>query len=506
MSGCSGIGTSPAFSREVTPPLSSHRRKTTSCSKCGQANDQDAQFCGWCGAKVSPPPPYLTCFKCGASNRTWARFCGTCGAHIEPLYRRGYEDNILLSAGDGFVVSENNSLQNWQPTSKPDPFMKKDQGTQTVGLFYPSGKSLEKRECELVSEKEQQHKMSDRKPLLTAISPGRGYWRKQLDHVCEHLRSYAQNNVEFRTLIGEPQMGKLVSATVHEDEHQVSLRLNYALAVNKDILTFEPATFDYHGLSSLRGASEESQRILSPREKIQRMARTLKCLEKEDRLSSESRQLLKEVGPEGEGRPFLVEQLIDEGADPNCTNNHDQVVLTSAVLNKHHEVIPVLVQKGADIDHQSGPLNNTALHEAILLGLEGLSCTEALLGCNANIKMKNAKGLSAYDLALKSNNDKTVSLFANQKYVLATISYPLIVPRPAACDNHLAQPGGGAQRVSKVPSTMPAKANRAARNFATLKSEKQPKGLLLQFLEFRGFPGFTHKQQAQPHQTNCKNN
>lgn len=36
-----------------------------------------------------------------------------------------------------------------------------------------------------------------------------GCWRKQLDHVCAHVRSYAQNNLEFRTLIGEPHMGKV---------------------------------------------------------------------------------------------------------------------------------------------------------------------------------------------------------------------------------------------------------------------------------------------------------
>uniref|UniRef100_A0ACB8EBH4 Uncharacterized protein n=1 Tax=Sphaerodactylus townsendi TaxID=933632 RepID=A0ACB8EBH4_9SAUR len=395
------------FSTEVPPLLPGHLRKPTSCSKCGRVNDHDAQFCGWCGLKVSSPPFYLTCFKCGASNRTGARFCGTCGVHLEPLYGTSWKDNILLSAGDGFVVSENNHLVNWQqhtfpfPTSKPDALGRKEQGTQTVGLFFPSGKFLEKRECELVSQKEKQHRMSDRKPLLTAVSPGRGYWRKQLDHVCEHLRSYAQNNIEFRTLIGEPQMGK-------------------------GILTYKTTSYDYHGLSSRKGsangfderkatlANEESRRILSPREKSQRMTRIWKYLDKEGRLSNESRQLLQEVDAKGEGRPSLVAQLIDEGADPNCTNDHDQVALTLAVLNKHHEVIPVLVQKGADIDHRSGPLNNTALHEAVLLGLEGLDCTEALLGCNANIKMKNAKGLSAYDLALKSNSDKIVSLFASK--------------------------------------------------------------------------------------------
>lgn len=36
-----------------------------------------------------------------------------------------------------------------------------------------------------------------------------GYWRKQLDHISAHLRSYAQNNPEFRALIAEPRMGKV---------------------------------------------------------------------------------------------------------------------------------------------------------------------------------------------------------------------------------------------------------------------------------------------------------
>lgn len=36
-----------------------------------------------------------------------------------------------------------------------------------------------------------------------------GYWRKQLDHVCAHLRSYAQNNAPFRALLGEPRMGRV---------------------------------------------------------------------------------------------------------------------------------------------------------------------------------------------------------------------------------------------------------------------------------------------------------
>uniref|UniRef100_A0A8C3SEH5 Double zinc ribbon and ankyrin repeat-containing protein 1 n=1 Tax=Chelydra serpentina TaxID=8475 RepID=A0A8C3SEH5_CHESE len=378
----------PALSGDTPPPLSSHLGRTISCSKCGRDNHCDARFCDWCGAKPGPPPSYFTCFKCGASNHPYARFCGSCGVYIEPPSRLGSQNSMLLglqtrAAWDPLVVS--------LPKSRLDITERKDKGTQTIGLFYPSSTLLEKKELELLSQKEKQEKMSDRKPLLTAISPGRGYWRKQLDHVCAHLRSYAQNNPEFRALIGEPRMGKIISATVHEDGYEVSLRLNYILAINKDILTGKPMKFDNHYLSTVtegRDGRYDSQ--------------------------PEARQLLKEVGPEGEGKISLVEQLLDEGADPNCTNREDRPALTVAVLNRHDEVVPVLVQKGADIDQQSGPHNNTALHEAALLGLEGKNCIKVLLGCNANIKKKNEKGLSAYDLALKTGNEEIISLFASK--------------------------------------------------------------------------------------------
>ena len=51
-------------------------------------------------------------------------------------------------------------------------------GTQTTGLFYPSGALLAKKELEMASQKQRQEKMSDHKPLLTAVSPGRGERKK----------------------------------------------------------------------------------------------------------------------------------------------------------------------------------------------------------------------------------------------------------------------------------------------------------------------------------------
>ncbi|XP_066479543.1 double zinc ribbon and ankyrin repeat-containing protein 1 isoform X4 [Tiliqua scincoides] len=190
----------PAFRTEMPSTSLSPLRKTITCSKCGCINDWNIRICDWYDTKNS-------------SSQTWQQSAASF------------------------------------PTSRPNSLGRNEQGTQTIGLFYPSSKSLEKKVCELVSQKKKQNKISDHSPVLTAISPGRGYWRKQLDHVCAHLRSYTQNNLEFRTLIGEPQMGTLISATVHKDDYEVSLQLNYALAINKDSLTNKPVTFHYHDVS-----------------------------------------------------------------------------------------------------------------------------------------------------------------------------------------------------------------------------------------------------------------
>ncbi|XP_058419265.1 double zinc ribbon and ankyrin repeat-containing protein 1 isoform X5 [Diceros bicornis minor] len=322
---------------DKAPPPRTQKGETISCSKCGRRNRREACFCDWCGATPGIPARFSVCPKCGASNHPSARFCGSCGVCVKSLARLSVDDRLAPAAGEPGPFAEPQSA--WQSLSvscpKPDAGTKKAVGTQTTGLFYPSGKLLAKRELEVASQKQTQEKMSDHKPLLTAVSPGRGYWRKQLDHISAHLRSYAQNNPEFRALIAEPRMGK-----------------------------------------------------------------------------PENRLLLKEVGPTGEGRVSVIEQLLDEGADANCSDDEDRPVITVAVVNKHHEAIPVLAQRGADVDQQWGPLRNTALHEATLLGLAGRECIAALLRCNASIRKKNARGQTAHDLALEIGDDLITSLFA----------------------------------------------------------------------------------------------
>ncbi|XP_072121830.1 double zinc ribbon and ankyrin repeat-containing protein 1 isoform X6 [Mobula birostris] len=461
------------------------------CVSCfaPRPSDPFARFCQECGSPVPPVPgrrllppegaqpapamSYLGCSKCGATNHPYARFCSSCGIYLEPPPRMDSRSSTLFGSGLSVPPAETTDVcasATWQPLTIPLPQFrlgsnKEDQATQTVGLFYPSHKMMEKKEMEITSQQEKQQKVTSRRPPLTAVSPGRGYWRMQLDHICAHLRSYAHNNTEFRALIGEPQMGKITSATVHEDGYELSLQLNFVLAGNKNLLTRNSAKISesnylssetegrdllYGSLTSL-GSEHQSNRADTSK-KPKKSWRKKEVLVKEDRLPTEDQLLLKEVGPTGLGRIAEVQQLLDEGAEPNCSNSDERPVLTVAVLNQYHEVIPVLVQKGADINQQSGRLNNTALHEAAGMGAQGVKCAAVLLSldegsqpkpsalyspsqmlpyllsssvilcvlhwissirsCNANIKKKNGKGLTAYDLAVKTGSHQLTSLFA----------------------------------------------------------------------------------------------
>uniref|UniRef100_A0A8D2AGE2 Double zinc ribbon and ankyrin repeat domains 1 n=1 Tax=Sciurus vulgaris TaxID=55149 RepID=A0A8D2AGE2_SCIVU len=413
---------------QLRPQASLHLKEKVVCRSCGTGNPAHLRYCVTCeGALPSAqelkiPASHSVCPKCGASNHLSARFCGSCGIYVKSMARFSWDSSLATVAGEPQPFSEPLNV----PLPRSDTGTKKERGTQTVGLFYPSGKLLAKKELEMVSQQQRQEKRSDHKPLLTAISPGRGYWRRQLDHISAHLRSYAQNNPEFRALIAEPRMGKLISATVHEDGCEVSIRLNYIQVSNKSLYFSKAVNFSDqflsgvteggNGLYSSRSSlvSDYTQSILDTTEKIKRMRnlKTKKLLKKKEHLTPENRLLLEEVGPTGQGRISVLEQLLEEGADPNCSDSDGRPAVTVAVVNKHHEAIPVLAQKGADIDQQWGPLRNTALHEATLLGLAGRESVVTLLGCNASIQKKNARGQTAYDLALEIGDDLITSLFA----------------------------------------------------------------------------------------------
>ncbi|KAF7688252.1 hypothetical protein HF521_014258 [Silurus meridionalis] len=431
------------ISPQLQPQASLRLQGKLICPSCGTGNPAQIAYCVTCETRLSqadspvlsgqraPPFPspeqrmpghttkYLTCSKCGASSHPYANFCGSCGVFMEGP-PRGSTCSAPQSAPEGAQEPK-------QHAQAANMTMSVDVQTQTTGLFYPSSTELQKRSQQKGAELSKQGQMSDRKPLLTAISPGRGYWRKQLDHICSHLRSYTQNNSEFRALVGEPRMGRMISAVIEEDGYEVSLRVNFVLAP-PDRSRSSPAgqlNGSLHEKLNLSDVTEGRSKLTSSQTSLRTLGETTASgpsarnqtksfspLTAEQLLESKDSLLLREVGPGGRGRITVVEQLLDEGANPSCLDSDERPPLVIAVLNGHHDVIPTLVQKGADVDQLSGPLNNSALHEAAGLGTEGLRSAEILLGCNSSLRRLNKHGQTPHNVAEATGCSSMVSLLA----------------------------------------------------------------------------------------------
>nr|XP_020475919.1 double zinc ribbon and ankyrin repeat-containing protein 1 isoform X2 [Monopterus albus] len=384
------------------PSVSSAHSKTLSCSRCKRMNRGDARYCDWCGSKPGHAASYVMCRRCGASGHPYASYCAVCGVYLEPPAPPTSRSNATQA------------VKGSAPNQVAPPTV--DQCTQTVGLYFPSATELHRKEQQRVLQLSREHATRDRQPLLTAISPGRGYWRKQLDHMCAHLRSYAQNNAPFRTLLGEPRLGRMVSAVIQEDQYEVSLTLRFVLAgreikeVGPEGGAAEPAGGDVMpaGLSSVTEKSADRSTTRSDWS-----AELMKPPRSNLTSNPLDVQLLKELGL-GRGQISIIQQLLDKGANPSCWSSDERHALAVAVVNGHHDVLPVLVQRGADVDQQSGQMNNTALHEAAALGSDGLQCAQVLLSCKASTRRRNAAGQTPYDVAVNSGCNNMVTLLAAQ--------------------------------------------------------------------------------------------
>ena len=133
-----------------------------------------------------------------------------------------------MSIKDALKTMDNRATAAWLPMTAPPP-PKRDMSTvqtQTVGLFYPSTKTLEK----YLAEDETRKVFKEEKKIpLSGVSPGKGYWRQNVDFIANHLKAHTQNDTDFRKMIGDPKLGKLMSATIHEDGHEFSLVLNFPI-------------------------------------------------------------------------------------------------------------------------------------------------------------------------------------------------------------------------------------------------------------------------------------
>ncbi|ESP01615.1 hypothetical protein LOTGIDRAFT_238231 [Lottia gigantea] len=392
------------------PPVSNPDRKFVRCDKCSRVNNGDARFCDWCGCKASAPPTLLQCSQCGASNNVYSSYCGGCAVKIEAPGRTEYK---LDGSGKSLFLPVTQTSSH-----APRPIV--NASTQTVGLFYPSRGPSKSEEATF------EKQLKERKPLLTPVSPGRGYWRKQVEHVCQHLKIYTQNNADFRALIGEPKMGKLITSTVQEDGYELSLTMTFPLRGGSDKQTGSKLGVSHQGYLSQHTLRDTTDRtdsedydseIETPKAHKKKTVKKTKAKKKQTgpKLSTLDQQLLKELSHEGEGVATEVQQLLDEGADVNCVDKNGLPAIYVAVRNKQVDCIPVLIDGGVDIN-KKGPSalkGNTALHDAINLGPSGLHVIDVLLENGANQNRKNDRGETPLDLAKKAGFDSIVTKFAS---------------------------------------------------------------------------------------------
>ena len=108
-----------------------------------------------------------------------------------------------------------------------------------------------------------------------------------------------------------------------------------------------------------------------------------------------------------------MQRLLDEGANPECVSADGSPAIIVATVNKYSDCLPLLVNAGAKLNAKNMTKGNTALHEAVLHGADGLKSVDALLGLGARTNVANDAGQTAYDLAMSSGLDSVAQRFTS---------------------------------------------------------------------------------------------
>merc|ERR1712168_615095 len=84
-------------------------------------------------------------------------------------------------------------------------------------------------------------------------------------------------------------------------------------------------------------------------------------------------------------------------------------------MHDRETCVKALLAGGADVKRRSGPQHNSPLHQAVKLGPDGKDIVKLLLDFGANHDDPNGKGLSPYDLAVRSDYNSILALFNEPK-------------------------------------------------------------------------------------------
>lgn len=169
------------------------------CFTCKRMNAVSSKFCIECGSQL-----IRVCVYCNQHNPCIATFCQFCG---KKLLNAAIKLDIFPKV-DRCVMAKP-KLKNAGIQKLPAVV---DKYTQTS-----SDKSFTKKTPSKYEKKE-----------LPPHSPGRGYWHLQLDYICNHLKSHAYNNVEFRKTISEPTLCNFKSAHITKDEENVTVTVVFS--------------------------------------------------------------------------------------------------------------------------------------------------------------------------------------------------------------------------------------------------------------------------------------
>jgi ankyrin repeat protein len=227
-------------------------------------------------------------------------------------------------------------------------------------------------------------------------------------------------------VIGEPRLGKIITAAVHEDliGEELTLTVTFARRDSKETwkekskaLADGLKAFNISNTSSREDLSGSQTSLQSTQKKMKTKKSKKKSNVKENgklsKLKEEDRLLIKEVGPKGQGREEEIERLLDEGGNPECESADGVPLVILATVNKHLDCITTLINAGANVNAKTPSKGNTALHEAVSLGGDGAKYVDALLGLGAKTNVKNDAGQTPYDLAMSSGHESIAQRFTS---------------------------------------------------------------------------------------------
>jgi len=153
-----------------------------------------------------------------------------------------------------------------------------------------------------------------------------------------------------------------------------------------------------------------------------------------------------------DGNYRLVAALLAAGADPNLPQTDGETALHKAAAKGKHRVCWLLLRQGADPNRPNSGTYRTPLHLAVAMGR--VKVVDTLLGFEANPRLKDKSGSTAFDLAgseemrfslRRQQNTRAVSGESMESDISGTLS----TPPPLLSESSL-EPGNHKESLSSL--------------------------------------------------------